>query len=126
MSSTEGQKGPVLVVDDDNDIRTALRDTLESEGYAVHEARDGTDALSYLKTSPLPPLVLLDWNMAPMNAPQFMQELALAALPALPPIVLLTADARADEKVKSAAYAGFLKKPVVLDALFDVVRRFIP
>jgi two-component system response regulator FlrC len=125
MSSTEVLKGPVLIVDDDGDIRMALRDTLESEGYAVAEARDGTDALSYLKSKPAPPLILLDWNMAPMNAPQFMDALAKEALPQIP-IVLLTADARADEKVKTAGYSGFLKKPVVLDALFDVVKRFIP
>ena len=125
MSSTEA-KGPVLIVDDDVDIRLALRDTLESEGYLVAEARDGTDALSYLKKSPAPPLILLDWNMAPMNAPQFMQALEKEALPHVPPIVLLTADARVDEKMKTAGYAGFLKKPVELDALFDVVRRFCP
>jgi CheY-like chemotaxis protein len=122
MSSTDST-APVLVVDDDRDIRAALRDTLELEGYAVAEARDGGDALKWLQNNPLPRLILLDWNMAPMNGPQFMEALEKNPLPTPVPVVLLTADARVSEKSKTARYAGYLKKPVELDPLFAVLKQ---
>jgi CheY-like chemotaxis protein len=121
MSSTKQEKGPVLVVDDDPDIRAGLRDTLEQEGYAVREARDGSEALGWLRANPPPPLVLLDWNMAPMSGPKFMEALAAEPFAQLP-VVLLTADARIEEKAKTAPYVGHLKKPVKLDDLFALVR----
>lgn len=115
---------PVLVVDDDADIREAIRDTLEQEGYATEEAGDGTEALQYLREHAAPPLILLDWNMAPMNAPAFMDELLKQGCAQGVPVVLLTADARAEDKAKTNRYAGYLKKPVNLDDLFAVVRRY--
>ncbi len=117
--------GPVLVVDDDADMREALKDTLASEGYSTAQAGDGEAALTYLRDNPLPSLILLDWNMAPMNGPQFMTQLALedAALSAVP-VVLVTADARGSEKALSHPFIGHLSKPVSLDALFDIVGRY--
>ncbi len=40
------------------------------------------------------------------------------------PVVLLTADARIDEKMKALDVAGFLRKPVDLDRLSAVIRRY--
>jgi len=114
----------VLVVDDDPDIREALRDTLEQEGYCVAEATDGSAALSYLRSSPPPPLILLDWNMAPMNAAAFMEEFSREPAYAQIPVVLLTADVKADERAKAIRCAGYLTKPVTLDALFETVARY--
>ncbi len=90
------RKGPVLVVDDDADMREAVRDTLLEEGYEAHVAAGGQEALDYLRAHPSPPLILLDWNMAPMNGARFMAELGTdsSALSSIP-VVLLTADTRA-------------------------------
>jgi CheY-like chemotaxis protein len=118
-------EGAVLVVDDDLDIREALHDVLTDEGYETVEARDGRQALDYLRTNPLPAVILLDWNMAPMNAPQFMTELARedAAISSVP-VVLLTADAKAPDKAKYHPFSGYLTKPVSLDSLFEVLERY--
>jgi CheY-like chemotaxis protein len=118
-------KGAVLVVDDDVDMREALHDALAAEGYEPVEAHDGTQALDYLRSKPLPSVILLDWNMAPMNAPQFMAELANEdALLSSVPVVLLTADARAPDKAKSHPFSGYLMKPVSLDALLEVLEHY--
>lgn len=117
------RKGPVLLVDDDADIREAIRDTLADEGYEIAEATSGLDALDYLRAHPPPPLILLDWNMAPMNGPQFMAEVAKDPALAKIPVVLLTADRRAPEKADGNGFAGYLMKPINLDSLFDVLRR---
>lgn len=114
----------ILLVDDDPDIREALRDTLDDEGYSTIEARDGREALDYLRSHPAPPLILLDWNMAPMNGPQFMAEVAADPDLSKIPVILLTADARAPEKSKSARFAGYLMKPVDLNALFAFLARY--
>jgi two-component system chemotaxis response regulator CheY len=113
---------PVLVVDDDADIREAIQDALEQEGYAVELARDGGEALAFLQGHPAPALILLDWNMAPMNAEQFMAEFSKEPRFAQVPVVLVTADVRANEKAQQG-FAGVLKKPMKLEALFEVVAR---
>lgn len=50
----------ILVVDDDAEIRDALRDLLEGEGYRVFEASNGNQALEQLRTRTDPCIVLLD------------------------------------------------------------------
>jgi CheY-like chemotaxis protein len=114
----------VLVVDDDADVREAIRDTLAQEGYAIAEARDGRAALAYLRDNPLPPLILLDWNMAPMNGREVMEELARDPVLARVPVVLLTADARVEGRASSLGFVGHLKKPVELDALLELMEKY--
>jgi CheY-like chemotaxis protein len=116
-------KGPVLVVDDDADIREAVRDTLSEEGYETHVAAGAEEALEYLRANPSPPLILLDWNMAPMNGARFMAELGSDAALSSIPVVLLTADARAAAGAAHRGFAGCLTKPVDLDLLFALVGR---
>jgi CheY-like chemotaxis protein len=41
--------GPILVVDDDAAIRSAVRDVLESEGLSVETASNGADALEKVR-----------------------------------------------------------------------------
>lgn len=56
----------VLVVDDDQAIRFALRDVLEGEGFEVTEAANGLEAIHALRASLKARVVLLDFMM-----PQF-------------------------------------------------------
>jgi DNA-binding response OmpR family regulator len=110
----------VLVVDDDPDLLEAMHDALTSEGYDSVEASDGEAALGY----PAPGLILLDWNMSPMNGEQFMSELSRDAELATIPVLLLTADARLEDKVRCNTFAGSLRKPIDLEALFALVSRY--
>jgi DNA-binding response OmpR family regulator len=56
----------ILVVDDDPDIRTLIRLTLESYGYAIREAGDGLQALEAL-TDHAPDAMVLDVMMPKMD-----------------------------------------------------------
>lgn len=114
----------VLLVEDDFDIREAVIDTLETEGHQTIALGDGAAALSHLRREAPPCLVLLDWNMAPMNGEQFLTEMrgdpGLADLP----VVLMTADVRLQEHRMPKGLAGMLRKPVQLRDLFAYVNQY--
>ena len=57
----------VLIVDDDAEIRTLLRELLAGEGYIVYVARDGRHALHVLEKLDVPDLILLDYKMPVMD-----------------------------------------------------------
>jgi CheY-like chemotaxis protein len=118
------RRGPILVVDDDPDVRQAIVDTLQDEGYQVVESSGGKEALAYLRSHSLPSLIFLDWNMAPMNAPQFMDEFTKDPAFQGVPVVLITADVHASQKATTSRYDGFISKPINLETLFSVVARF--
>jgi CheY-like chemotaxis protein len=40
----------ILLVDDDSDVRTVVRDALEESGYQIWEASDGSEAMNIWKT----------------------------------------------------------------------------
>ena len=60
------QQKRILVVDDESRIRDLLRIVLESRGYGVAEAQNGTDALQQVKMSE-PDMVILDVMMPVMD-----------------------------------------------------------
>jgi CheY-like chemotaxis protein len=64
---------PVLVVDDDTDLRVSLRHAFEYEGYTVYEAPDGAPALEQLRDHPEGMVVLLDLQMPGLDGIQLME-----------------------------------------------------
>jgi GAF domain-containing protein/CheY-like chemotaxis protein len=81
---------PVLVVDDDAEVRQLLRRMLESEGYAVVEAENGRVALERLRGEP-PSLILLDLMMPEMDGFEFVAELRRHEGWRAIPVVVITA-----------------------------------
>ena len=80
---------PVLVVEDDADLREALVDTLVLSGYAVLEAADGQSALQVLRDNAVG-LVVSDAQMQPMDGYTLFQQVQ-ASYPALPFVLIGTA-----------------------------------
>src|SRR5204862_3583603 len=62
LTARPGGAGPVLVVEDDPDIRQALAELLEDEGYECMLAQDGRAALESLSRR-MPSLLLVDLLM---------------------------------------------------------------
>src|SRR5499427_7934174 len=83
--------GVVLVVDDESDSRQLARRHLDRLGWDVAEAKDGTDALSWLSRNPRPTMILLDLLMPGMNGFAFLEEIAKNPEWRGIPIVILTA-----------------------------------
>ena len=111
----------VLVVEDDEDIRTAMVDILESEGYQTESATNGQEALDLLRKINKPCLVLLDMMMPIMNGRQFLDRVMEDAV--LAPIPVLVVSAIAD-KTDTEGAVGFLKKPVDIDMVLKMVDRY--
>ncbi|MFB2967509.1 response regulator, partial [Aerosakkonema sp. BLCC-F183] len=65
-SSSPDRPKTILVVDDDENIRTLLRQQLEPEGYKIREAKDGVDAINQVKREK-PDLIILDVMMPQIN-----------------------------------------------------------
>lgn len=111
----------ILVVEDDEDIRSALIELLESEGYEAHEASNGKEALDTLHEIPKPCLVLLDMMMPIMNGRQFLDEVMKDSK--LAPIPVLIVSAVAD-KTNTEGSVGFLKKPIDIDVILKLVSQY--
>jgi signal transduction histidine kinase/CheY-like chemotaxis protein len=111
----------VLVVDDDDDVRTTIRYGLEVLGYAVEEAADGTSALARLRERK-PDLVIVDFAMPGMNGAEVARE-ARNLHPGLP---LLFASGYADTEALHDALgkdAPILRKPFQMSELSAMVSK---
>ena len=64
----------VLIVDDELVLRESLRLVLEDEGYAVAEAADGLEGLTYLRGSDVPTVVVLDLLMPRLNGVEVLEH----------------------------------------------------
>ncbi len=86
----DGAAGPVLVVDDDPDVREMLRRTLEKDGWRVVEAENGRVALDRMLDH-TPAVVLLDLMMPEMDGFAFLEVVRARGTHAMTPIIVLTA-----------------------------------
>jgi CheY-like chemotaxis protein len=111
----------ILVVEDDDDIRNVMVDVLESEGYHAEAATNGKEALELLHTIDKPCLVLLDMMMPIMNGREFLDKVMVDSY--LAPIPVLIVSAVAD-KTDTKGAVGFLKKPVDIDMVLDMVSEY--
>jgi CheY-like chemotaxis protein len=111
----------ILVVEDDDDIRNAIVDLLETEGYSTQSAVNGKDALDKLSVIPKPCLVLLDMMMPIMNGREFLDTVMKDSH--LAPIPVLIVSAVAD-KTNTEGSVGFLKKPIDIEVVLNVVSQY--
>jgi DNA-binding response OmpR family regulator len=114
---------PVLVVEDDGDIRESLMDFLQDHGYPSIGAADGREALDTLLALERPPcVIILDLMMPGMDGRAFReQQLRHPALLDIP-VVVVSAYKDVAECVKGLEVATYLPKPLNLDALLQLVR----
>ena len=109
----------VMVVDDDDEIREALADVLTDEGYEVVGARDGMQALQYLREGRRPHAILLDLWMPVMDGWQLRHELLSDAKLSDIPVIVLTAVR--DQRAQGLMVAEILTKPVQLERLLGAL-----
>lgn len=110
----------ILVVDDDSQVRAAIRRALEELGYLVHEAADGASALALVKAE-RPSLAILDYVMPGMDGAEVARAIA-GVDPNIP--VLFSTGHAALRALRNAAGEDVpvLEKPFTLDELDELVR----
>ena len=115
----------VLVVDDDEDIRSALLMVLEMHGFCALAERNGTDALARLASAPKPALVLVDLRMPRMSGKELIAAMHSDRTLRAIPVVVLSGDEAAQETADTMRVQGCLRKPVELSELVNLVHRFV-
>ena len=112
---------PILVVDDDHNLRQTIQWVLEDEGYTVATAVDGQEAVE-LAIGQQPALIVLDMGLPLLSgnevAAQVRSHYGIDV-----PIVLITADGHIEEKSRQVEASSFLRKPFEIDDLVTAVEQ---
>lgn len=118
----ESGKKRILLVEDDRDIREAIGDVLQIEGYAVDAVADGQEALDFLRSKPAPDVILLDLMMPIKDGFQFRIEQTADPKIADIPVVIMSADHKVEQKSAQLNVSRFLRKPIEIDALLEIMQ----
>lgn len=115
---------PILVVDDDDDVRNMLCAVLAAEGYPVVGAADGVEALTSMRDDP-PALAVIDMMMPRMDGEQLIRAMSQDAALVRVPIAIMSG--QTTPTTPSGVLPGVsarLVKPFELDELLTLVHRF--
>lgn len=115
---------PILIVEDDCDLREALCDTLGLAGYESMSAADGPAALAILAKKKVG-LVVTDVQMHPMDGHTLLREIKTAH--PYVPVMLMTAYGMIDKAVEAMRDGActYLTKPFEPDKLLVEVARYM-
>ncbi|MGI8436683.1 MAG: sigma-54-dependent transcriptional regulator [Chthoniobacterales bacterium] len=117
-------RAKILLVEDDEQIASALTRVLADENYTVAHARDGTSGLARAQAEPCD-LVITDFKLPGLTGMELVQRLH-DARPRLP-VILMTAHGTTDtaiEATKLGAY-DYLLKPFEMPDLLALVEKAV-
>src|SRR5262245_64624414 len=119
--------GAILIVDDDNDVRSALSELLEEEGFAVEGAPNGREALARLRDGGAhPAVILLDLMMPGMDGWDFRSEQLRDPRLAAVPVVIVSASGFSRESIgMQFRPAAYVEKPIERNELLEVIREVV-
>jgi DNA-binding response OmpR family regulator len=109
----------ILVVEDDQDLRSLFKSTLTLAGFDVFEARNGFEALRLLDAQSFD-LVVLDLMLPGISGVTVRAEIAAQAITRHVPIVVVTGSDATQEELNVACV---LRKPVMPSALVSAVHK---
>lgn len=107
----------MLVVEDDPSLRGLYVDLLRDDGWAVHGAADGLEALEALDAGLRPCVTLVDLRMPRMDGWQLARILAERDLR----FVLIAAHYQIELEAERVGARWWLQKPVAIDRLLETV-----
>jgi CheY-like chemotaxis protein len=114
---------PILVVDDDDDVREMLCAVLSAEGYEAVGAADGVEALQCMRRDGPPSLVVVDLMMPRMDGEDLIRTMTQDPSLADIPIAIMSGQPSVHTAARAIAVNARLGKPLELDDVLAVVRR---
>lgn len=119
-------KKVILAVDDEPNILMSIEFILEMEGYEVHTARDGDEALEVAERV-RPDLVLLDINMPRKDGYEVCRILRMRENMAGTKVIMLTAKGQTLERKKGLEVGAdeYVTKPFSADELLSAIKTCI-
>lgn len=118
----------ILVIDDEDAVRTLLRNYLESEGYSVCMARDGKQALQLFDQYPAD-LIITDVFMPEQDGLEVLA--ALRRKRSAIPVIVISGGGRMYVHdvlhiAKTLGATRVLDKPIALELLLTTVQELLP
>lgn len=113
-----------LVVDDSRAIRSMMKRNLEALGFAVAEAADGVEGLTWLDRNPPPALITSDWHMPNLDGLAFVKQLRKRRACWDVKVVMISAE-NDPKRIFQALNMGadaYIPKPVTPDAVVRELR----
>ncbi len=117
---------PILVVDDDSDIRDSIATALELEGHLVLQAENGKvamDLLLSLSDEDLPRCIMLDLMMPVMNGEEFLLVMG-SQTEILRGIPVVVASANGSLLSAQISATEILKKPIDINDLYRIAELY--
>jgi PAS domain S-box-containing protein len=121
----QGRNEHILVIEDDDAVRSVLEMILSNRDYRVAVSADGADGLALLRAQPgVFALVIMDMNMSGIPAPDLIRQ--VRAMLSAPKLIAVSGLSQ-DEQGNSELLQGieFLQKPLVVETLLSTVRRVL-
>jgi DNA-binding response OmpR family regulator len=125
MKKEVKQSMTILVIDDDDRVRTLLRDILLFERHQVIEASDGESGMRYLEKGGLVDMVLTDLGMPLKNGWEVAKWIK-RELPQIPVVLITGWGTNLDEeKVKESGIDMIIGKPFQVNEILETVHLFM-
>ncbi len=122
----KGERGKLLVVEDDVALARGLKRELECRGFEVHVESRGAGALTYAAEKPLD-LVILDLRLPDMSGYEVCKKMRQISQPWLIPVLMLTALGEPLDQLRGFAYGAdaYLTKPYDTVELLKTISRLL-
>ncbi|WP_200957733.1 response regulator transcription factor [Phenylobacterium sp. Root700] len=114
---------PLLLVDDDPAVRTALKFALEIDGYVVETYADA-ESLAARRDMPLGGCMVVDYQLPGMNGLDLVETLRRRAV-SLPALLITTNPTRQVRRRAKEAGVDIVEKPLLSSSLSDAVARLL-
>jgi len=117
----------ILIIEDQDDNRTIMRDLLNTAGYRLIEAVDGEEGVK-LAQSERPDLILMDIQLPILDGYEATRRIRASVELKSIPIIAVTSYALSgdDARARAAGCDGYVAKPFSPRELLAKVREFLP
>ena len=114
---------PILLVEDEEDLRFPLKLYLEARGYSVVVAKDGADALALLRGSLRPCVILLDLMMPHVDGFGFRRNQIQDPLLREIPVIVFSGAYDATVQAMALGVAAHAQKPIDTVRLAELIEQ---